>query len=212
MVTLTARFRPFLRPAVPFSATKGTNGLSRQKMTDGSASWLSLGYPCSIKVKHEQDNLLISLARPTGLEPATYGLEVRGIGFSPTITYRYRDSSLLIISRGCLDFVCHWLIMNDTFRHLYGHQKLLSGRGLYSSFCTRDVGYRSICTYLYIHSDRIEYSFSHSGGAVPCLYYAIYGGRPKHRAWYCSVPLQAEHSGWSHFVGNVHIQQRCAWF
>jgi hypothetical protein len=56
-------------------------------MTDGSASWLSLGYPRSIKVKHDQDNLLISLARPARLEPATYGLEVRGNAFSPTITY-----------------------------------------------------------------------------------------------------------------------------
>ncbi|MGO9116389.1 MAG: hypothetical protein ACLQPD_02135 [Desulfomonilaceae bacterium] len=51
--------------------------------------------------------LSISLARPAGLEPATYGLEVREMGFSPTITHRYKDSPLLIITKGCLDFVYH---------------------------------------------------------------------------------------------------------
>ena len=42
-------------------------------------------------------------------------------------------------------------------------------------------------------SGRTDYSFLHSGRAVPCLYYAIHGGRPKHRG--CLILLSKLRTG-----------------
>jgi hypothetical protein len=64
------------------------------------------------------------MARPAGLEPETYEFEVQEIGYLPIVTGIYPGSSLMIISKGCLNFACHRLIGDDTaVSHQCGHLK-----------------------------------------------------------------------------------------
>ena len=52
------------------------------------------------------------LARPAGFEPATYGLEVQGIRFSPAITHRYPRQLFVNHFKG-LPLFCLSLIDNE---------------------------------------------------------------------------------------------------